>query len=123
MFVHRGIAYGQLGQFDEAIADFDRAIALAPDDPWVWSNRAIACGLMGQFDAAIDSLEKLLRSIRKIRRLLRVGGRPCARWGILKRHWRSQSGFGVGRGLFWRADQSRACVDAVGAVRCGCGRF
>ena len=58
MFVQRGIAYGQLGQFDAAIADFDRAIALAPDDPWVWSNRAIACGLMGQFDDAIDSFGK-----------------------------------------------------------------
>jgi tetratricopeptide (TPR) repeat protein len=41
-FVHRGSAHAELGQWDEARADFGQAAHLSPDKYWFWYCHAIA---------------------------------------------------------------------------------
>ncbi len=49
----RGVAYLRAGRYDPAIADFTKAIALAPDFAEAWNNRATAYGAKGRYDRAI----------------------------------------------------------------------
>ena len=49
----RGIAYGQKGDFVRAIADFDKAIEVEPDDAEAYRNRAVAYRIKGDLAKAI----------------------------------------------------------------------
>ena len=55
---NRGLTYDEMGRFDLAIEDFDRAIALAPSDHQAYSNRGMLYGKMGRFDKAIEDFEQ-----------------------------------------------------------------
>jgi tetratricopeptide (TPR) repeat protein len=57
---NRGQAYDEIGQFDQAIKDFDRAIALAPSDYLGFANRGRLYGKTGRLDKAIEVLEKAI---------------------------------------------------------------
>jgi hypothetical protein len=57
---NRGLTYDEMGRFDEAIADFDKSIALAPSDHQAYTNRGMLYGKIGQFDKAIDDFEKAI---------------------------------------------------------------
>jgi tetratricopeptide (TPR) repeat protein len=56
----RGIAYGQKGQYDRAISDFNRAIELNPNDHKAYNNRGIVCRLKGQYDQAISDFNRAI---------------------------------------------------------------
>jgi Flp pilus assembly protein TadD len=56
----RGIAYGEKGQYDQAISDFNRAIELNPNDNKAYNNRGIAYRLKGQYDQAISNFNKAI---------------------------------------------------------------
>jgi lipoprotein NlpI len=49
----RGVAYASLGEAEKALADFDRALHLAPDHVFAHFNRGVALDSMGRYDDAI----------------------------------------------------------------------
>ena len=54
MHCNLGEAYRALGRFDEAIAEYQRAIALAPDLAAAYSNKGLA--LQQQYDDVVEML-------------------------------------------------------------------
>ena len=58
----RAKAFSQYRQFDLALSDFDRAVALHPNDKDVLFNRAVTFERKGDFDSAIKDLNEVLRS-------------------------------------------------------------
>ncbi len=52
-FHNRGLAAFNLGQFDNAIADFGRAIMLAPEFAYAHADRGMAYEYLGQMDKAL----------------------------------------------------------------------
>jgi tetratricopeptide (TPR) repeat protein len=58
----RAKAFSQYRQFDLALSDFDRAVALNPNDKDVLFNRAVTFERKGAFDSAIQDLNDVLRS-------------------------------------------------------------
>jgi tetratricopeptide (TPR) repeat protein len=57
---HRGCIYLKMGQPIEAIADFDRAIDLAPDLAGAYLNRGNAVMMTGAYDAALHNYSEAL---------------------------------------------------------------
>jgi tetratricopeptide (TPR) repeat protein len=57
---NRGLTYDEMGQFDLAIQDFDRAIELAPSDHRAYSNRGMLYGKIGRIDKAIPDFEQAM---------------------------------------------------------------
>ena len=57
---NRGLTYDEMGRFELAINDFDRAIALDASDHKVYTNRGMLYGKIGQFDKAIADFEKAI---------------------------------------------------------------
>ncbi len=56
----RGISFGMLKRPIEALADFDRAIALKPDYVEAYSNRGIVLYDLGRYDEALASYDQAL---------------------------------------------------------------
>lgn len=52
-YVNRGLAYGNKGEFDKAIADCNKAIELEPKLAPAYRNRGIAYGNKGEYDKEI----------------------------------------------------------------------
>jgi tetratricopeptide (TPR) repeat protein len=51
---NRGVAYGDLGQWDKTIPDFSRAIEIEPKYAKAFYDRGVAYGNLGRWDMAID---------------------------------------------------------------------
>ena len=51
--LNRGTAYGNLGQWDKAIADYSKTIEVDPEYPEGYYNRGYSYGSLGQYDKAI----------------------------------------------------------------------
>ena len=58
----RAMAFSQYRQFDLALSDFDRAVALDPNDKDMLFNRAVTFERKGDFDSSIRDLNEVLRS-------------------------------------------------------------
>jgi len=58
-----GLIKIKIGEQDAAIEDFNRAIALRPDDPRAYSNRAEAFLTVGAFEEALDAAKNSLLDI------------------------------------------------------------
>lgn len=58
----RAVAFGLYRQYDLAIADFDKAVALRPDDVQVRFNRAVTFERKGEFDEALKDLAEVVRA-------------------------------------------------------------
>jgi len=56
-YYFRGLAFENMGQFEKAIEDFDRAIALDPYFRDAFLNRGTAFENMGRFDSAIENFD------------------------------------------------------------------
>jgi tetratricopeptide (TPR) repeat protein len=52
-FFERGLNYSELGEYDKAIADYSKAIALNPYDADSFNNRGVACARTGNYERAI----------------------------------------------------------------------
>jgi tetratricopeptide (TPR) repeat protein len=52
-YLHRGLAFGKLGQFENAIKDYDMAIALNSSYYQAYNNRGVVLEKLGQFENAI----------------------------------------------------------------------
>ncbi|HAN46556.1 MAG TPA: hypothetical protein DCQ32_08395, partial [Cyanobacteria bacterium UBA8156] len=59
-FWQLGNAYGELNQWPEAIAAYDRGLALAPDDPQLHFKRGYALAASHQIPAAIAAYERAI---------------------------------------------------------------
>jgi len=58
---NRGIAYQERGDFDRAIADFDRAIELRPDTSKAFYNRAISYLRKGEFERSVKDFDRVVQ--------------------------------------------------------------
>jgi tetratricopeptide (TPR) repeat protein len=56
----RGFVYGNLGQYDKAIADFSRVIEIDPGSKEAYYNRGITYGMIGQVDKSIADYSRLI---------------------------------------------------------------
>jgi tetratricopeptide (TPR) repeat protein len=59
-YYNRAIAFEKTGRIDEAIADYDKAIALYPSYHEAYNNRAIVFKKIGLFDKAIADFDKAI---------------------------------------------------------------
>ncbi len=58
--LNRANAHTNLGEFTQALSDFDRAAALKPNDPGLLLNRGLAYFSMDKYEAAIDDFSHAL---------------------------------------------------------------
>ena len=56
----KGVALGDLGRHEEAIASFDKALEIKPDNDQAWYNRGIALDNLGSYQEAIASYNQAL---------------------------------------------------------------
>jgi tetratricopeptide (TPR) repeat protein len=54
---NRGLAYADLGQYKQAIKDYDRAIELNPEDAKAYNNRGIAYWMLNMIHAGCSDLK------------------------------------------------------------------
>ena len=59
-YYNQGRAYGQKGQYDQAISDYNKAIEIDPKFATAYNNRGIAYRQKGQHDQAISDYNKAL---------------------------------------------------------------
>ncbi|WLT37070.1 tetratricopeptide repeat protein [Synechocystis sp. B12] len=57
---NRGSALGVMGKLEEALANFDEALAQNPNDAEVWLSRGLLLEAMERKEEAIPSYEKAL---------------------------------------------------------------
>ncbi|NJM40548.1 MAG: tetratricopeptide repeat protein [Anaerolineae bacterium] len=57
----RGSGYREKGQFDLALADFAKALAIDPANPRTYANRGLTYIRRGQFDLAVSDLNESIR--------------------------------------------------------------
>ena len=48
------------GKYDEAIACYDKAIEIEPDNPVVWNNKGLALNSLGKYEQAIACYDKVI---------------------------------------------------------------
>jgi uncharacterized caspase-like protein len=61
LYSDRGFAYGRKGNFERAMADLDKAVALNPRNARGFGDRAAIRALRGQADAAIADADEAIR--------------------------------------------------------------
>ena len=52
--------YGNSGRYADAIASYDKAIAISPSYAEAWLNRGVALDYLGRYDEAIASYDKVI---------------------------------------------------------------
>lgn len=57
---NRAVEYRKAGQYDRAVDDYSRALALQPDDAGTYDNRGIAYVLMGDYDHGLQDFDKAI---------------------------------------------------------------
>ena len=60
-FLDRGIKYGQKGNYDRAIADYNEAIRLDPNFAKLYNNRGVAYAYKRDYDRAITDFNEAIR--------------------------------------------------------------
>ena len=61
-YTNLGSAYQKTGQLDKAMENYDKAIALDPNDYLAYTNRGVIFDKMGEFDRALESYGKAVIS-------------------------------------------------------------
>jgi len=59
-YINRGAAYGEKGQYDKAVSDFNKAIAINPRYNQAYNNRGIVYRLQGQYDRAVSDFNRAI---------------------------------------------------------------
>ena len=61
MFYNRGVAYGNKGEYDRAIQDYNEAIRINPGYADAFNNRGNAYADKGEYDRAIQDYDEVIR--------------------------------------------------------------
>jgi tetratricopeptide (TPR) repeat protein len=56
----KGLIHAMGKEYEQAIASWDRALEIKPDDPEAWTNRGNALGNLGRYEEAIASFDQAL---------------------------------------------------------------
>jgi tetratricopeptide (TPR) repeat protein len=59
-WVQAGMAYDQAGRFAEALAAFDRALALNPNHVFAWDQRGLELSELGRYQEALAAHDRAL---------------------------------------------------------------
>ncbi len=59
-YINRGVAYDSKGEYDRAIEDYDKAIALNPNDASFYYNRGNTYDYKGEYDRAITDYDQAI---------------------------------------------------------------
>lgn len=59
-FISSGLAYGQSGKYDQAIADFTKAISIDPNNPEAYNNKGLYFSEKGIIDSSVIYLDKAI---------------------------------------------------------------
>jgi tetratricopeptide (TPR) repeat protein len=62
-YVNRGILYKEIGQFEDALADYKESLRLEPNDLDTYHNRSIVYAALGKYDLAVEDLNKYLELV------------------------------------------------------------
>ncbi len=105
-FNNRGNAYTNKGDYDRAIEDYGRSIALDPNFVRAFNNRGVAYRRKGDFDRALADFNKSIKLKSEIRQRIRQSGRNVPEAGpIRSRRHRFRRGDKAparfGRGVEW----------------------
>jgi len=57
-YIDRGITYGEKGQYDQAIDDFNKALEIDPKSAGAYYNRAIAYYFKKEYDKSCNDIKK-----------------------------------------------------------------
>lgn len=87
------LTHRNLGEFDEAIALYERAVGLAPDDAILWSDFGLCLRVAGRGAEALDALE------RSVQVEVAAGMGPATTNLLLMRRFRMTDRFGDPRDL------------------------
>lgn len=60
LYSNRGLTYDELKDYEKALADYDKAIELNPEDATAYYNFACIKSIMGEIDIAFDYLKKAI---------------------------------------------------------------
>jgi len=60
----RGVSFSAIGRYDDAIAEYDKALAIKPDFVPAYSNRGWAQGQQGAYDSALEDFTRAI-ALRK----------------------------------------------------------
>ncbi len=58
--VSKGEDFMENGQYEDALACFEQAILLSPEDPDLWNSKASALRSMGRYEEAIECFNRSL---------------------------------------------------------------
>ena len=73
-YYNEGVEFAKLGQFTEAVASYDKALAINPDYAEAWKSRGKALGNLDRVSEALTSFDKLIYQTRLRRGMVRTGG-------------------------------------------------
>jgi CHAT domain-containing protein/Flp pilus assembly protein TadD len=59
--LNKGVALNNLGRYEEAIASYDNALKIKPDDHYVWNGRGLALNNLGRYEEEIASYDNALK--------------------------------------------------------------
>jgi lipoprotein NlpI len=65
LLLYRGFAYDETGQYDQAIADYSKAIALRPDKPQLYYRRGIAWREKGDYARALADFDAAMHATHR----------------------------------------------------------
>ncbi len=60
-FINRGIAYYEAGNHEQAIAEFDTALVLHPEEASIYRNRALSFYALGDVEQAVDDFNTAIQ--------------------------------------------------------------
>jgi len=60
VYINQGVAWAEKGDFDNAIADFTKAIEINPNHAKAYNNRGLAYGGKQEYDSAISDFNKAI---------------------------------------------------------------
>ena len=88
-YVRRGVAYRSQEDFGEAMAEFEQAIAICPDNAAAWRHRGMAWGFMGDHERALADFTRAIELARIMPKPTTVAATPASAWANTGRPWKT----------------------------------
>ncbi len=60
VWFERGQAFSKSGQYEKAIAAYNRAIQIQPDNPTIWTNKGVLLGHLQRYEEAIAACDRAI---------------------------------------------------------------